>query len=108
MARVAAGISLEVILMLQFCLPEIACRHDFRHHLAGPQARSIHIGNGVFGDALLLVAGVEDRRSIVAPDVVTLAIARAWVVNLEEEFEDLPIADARGSKITSTASACDP
>jgi hypothetical protein len=27
-----------------------------------------------------------------------LAIERAWVVNLEEELEDLPIADARRIK----------
>jgi hypothetical protein len=46
----------------------------------------------------LLVAGVEDRRPIAGPDVVALAIARAWVVNLEEELEDLPVADARRIK----------
>src|SRR5436309_3111099 len=38
MAGVAAGISLEIILMLRLGLPEIACRHHFRRHLAGPQA----------------------------------------------------------------------
>ena len=38
MARVAAGISLEIILMLGFGLPEVACRNDFRNDLARPQA----------------------------------------------------------------------
>ena len=38
MAGVAAGISLEIILMLAFGLPEVACRHDFGHDLARPQA----------------------------------------------------------------------
>ena len=38
MAGVAAGIPLEVILMLGFGLPEVACRNDFRHDLARPQA----------------------------------------------------------------------
>ena len=38
MAGVAAGISLKVILMLGFGLPEVACRNDFGHDLAGPQA----------------------------------------------------------------------
>jgi hypothetical protein len=38
MAGVAAGISLEIILMLTFGLPEVACRNDFRNHLARPQA----------------------------------------------------------------------
>ena len=80
--------------MLGFGLPELACRNDFGHNLAGPQARSIDIGDRVFGNPPLLVAGVEDRGSIAGPDVVALAIARAWVVNLEEELEDLSIADA--------------
>ena len=82
--------------MLGFGLPEVACWNHFSHSLARPQARSIYIGDRVFGDPPLLVAGVEDRRPIAAPNIVTLAIARAGVVNLEEELEDLPIADARG------------
>ena len=94
MAGVALRKSLEVILMLRFGLPELACRNDFGHNLGGPQARSIDIGDRVFGNPLLLVAGGEDRGSIAGPDVVALAIARAWVVNLEEELEDLSIADA--------------
>jgi len=38
MAGVAIGISLEIILMLGFGLPEVACRNDFRNDLARPQA----------------------------------------------------------------------
>ncbi len=38
MAGVAVGISLEIILMLGFGLPEVACRNDFRNDLAWPQA----------------------------------------------------------------------
>jgi hypothetical protein len=38
MAGVAVGISLEIILMLGFGLPEVACRNDFRNDLARPQA----------------------------------------------------------------------
>ena len=38
MAGVAVGISLEIVLMLGFGLPEVACRNDFRNHLARPQA----------------------------------------------------------------------
>src|SRR5262249_57612030 len=48
----------------------------------------------VCGNRLVVVIGVEDRGSIAGPDVVALAIARAWVVNLEEVLEDLSIADA--------------
>jgi hypothetical protein len=38
MAGVAAGISLEIILMLRFGLPEVAYRNDFSNDLARPQA----------------------------------------------------------------------
>ena len=38
MAGVAVGISLEIILMLGFSLPEVACRNDFRNDFARPQA----------------------------------------------------------------------
>lgn len=38
MAGVAAGISLEIVLMLGFGLPELACRNDFRNDLARPKA----------------------------------------------------------------------
>src|SRR5262245_56019849 len=94
-AGVAAGISQQVILVLGLGFPELARRHDFGRRLAGPEARLVDVGNRVFGYALLLGAGVEDRRSIARPYVVPLAIARAGVVDLEEELEDLPIAHHR-------------
>jgi hypothetical protein len=55
--------------------------------------RRIDIGNRILGDPTLLVGSVEDRRSIARPDIVSLAITRARIVDLEEELEDLPIAD---------------
>ena len=79
--------------MLRFGFPEVACRNDFRNDFPRPQARSIDVGDGVFGNPLLLDAGIEDCRSVASPDVVALAIAGGRVVNLEEEFEELPIAD---------------
>src|SRR5262249_30575957 len=59
-AGVAVGVALQVVLVLGFGFPERSGRGDFGDHLAGPQARSVHVGDGVFGDLLLLVAGVED------------------------------------------------
>src|SRR4051812_9000358 len=94
MAAVAAGIAQQVILMLRFGFPEITCRNHFGNSLAGPEAGGIYVGDGIFGNPLLLVAGIEDRGSIAASDVIALAIARARVVDLEEELENLPVADA--------------
>ena len=60
MAGVPGRVSLEVILMLGFGLPELGCRNNIGHNLVGPQTRSIDVGNRVFGDPPLLFAGVED------------------------------------------------
>src|SRR5262245_13083787 len=95
MTGVAAGISQQIVLVLGFRLPELAGGNDFGDCLARPQTGSIDVGNRVFGDAFLLIARVEDRRAIAGADVVALAVARARVVDLEEEFEQLPVADAR-------------
>ena len=93
MAGVAAGILQQIVLMLGFGFPEVTCRHDLGHDLAGPQPGFVDIGDRVLGNPTLLVGGVEDRRSIARADVVSLAVARGRIVNLEEELEDLPIAD---------------
>ncbi len=83
----------QVILVLGFGFPEGAGRRDFGHDLAGPQARRIDVGDGVLGDAFLLIAGIEDRRAVAAAEVVALPVARGRIVDLEEELEQLAIVD---------------
>src|SRR5580658_5051197 len=63
-ARVAVWDALQVVLMFWLGLPKGRCRNDFRDDLAGPQARGVHVGDGVFGDAALLVGGEIDGRPI--------------------------------------------
>ena len=91
--------------MLGLGLPERARRRDLGHHLARPQSGRVDIGDRIFRDPLLLVAGVEDRRTIARAAVVALAVQRRRIVDLEEEFQQLPIADPCGSKMISMASA---
>src|SRR3546814_17746376 len=62
-AGVAAGVMLQVILVLGFGLPEIAGGGEFGHHLARPQTAGFDIGDGVLGDLPLHLAGVENCRS---------------------------------------------
>jgi hypothetical protein len=64
-------------------------------NLSRPQARGVDIGDGVLGDALLVGAGVVDRRSVTQTAIVALTVQRRRVMNLEEEFQELPISDAR-------------
>ena len=78
--------------MFRLGLPERAGRRHFGDHLAGPQARGVDIGDGVLGDRLLLIAGVEDRRAVAAPDVVALPVQRRGVVDLEEELQQIAVA----------------
>jgi hypothetical protein len=96
MAGVAVGNALEIILMLGLGLPEVACSNHFGHDLPRPQAGRIDVLDCVFGDPLLRIAREKDRRSIPGADVVALAIARARVMDLEEEPENPPVADAGG------------
>src|SRR5207342_2359608 len=86
----------QVILVLGFGFPEITGRRDFGDRLARPQAGRVDVGDGVQCDALLLGRGVVDRRAVGRTQVIALAVARARVVDLEEEFQQVAIADARG------------
>src|SRR5215216_6005535 len=93
MTVVAIRNALEVVLMLRLGFPEIAGWSDFGDHLARPKPRSIDVGDRVFGNPLLFFAGVEDRRAVARADVVALAVPGRWIMDLEEKFENPPIAD---------------
>ena len=82
--------------MLGLGLPEGSGRRDLGDHLAGPQAGRVDVGDRVFGDALLLVVEVEDRRAVAGADVVALAVLRRRVVDLEEELEQVAVRDLLG------------
>src|SRR5436309_244964 len=89
MARVAARVALEVVLVLGLGLPEGTGGRDLGDDLAGPQAGRLDVGDGVLGYRLLPVARVEDRRAVAIPDVVALPVLRGRVVDLEEELEEV-------------------
>src|ERR1700681_4422204 len=93
MTGVAVRILLQIILMLGLGLPERSGGCDLRDNLAGPKAGSIDIGDGVFRDPLLFVAGIEDDRSVARSPVVALAVQRRGIMDLEKEFQQLSIAD---------------
>ena len=92
-AGVAVGVVLQVVLVLGLGLPERPGRRHLGDDLARPQPGGVHVRDRVLGDALLLVAGVEDRRAVAGPDVVALPVAGARVVDLEEELQQVPVGD---------------
>src|SRR4051812_40931806 len=96
MAGVAVRVALEVVLVLGLGLPEGDGLADLGHHLAGPQARRLDVGDRVLGDLALLVAGEEDLRAVAGADVVALAVLGRRVVDLKEELEDVSVGDPLG------------
>src|SRR5690348_2188981 len=96
MAGVAVWISVEIILVLRLGLPEVACGRHFGRRGTRPKSGRIDVCEGVAGDALLLRARVEDRRTIAQPPIVALAVQRRRIVDLEEELQQVAIADDGG------------
>jgi hypothetical protein len=92
-AGVSVRNALQVVLMLRLRLPEFSRRHNFRYCFTGPQSRGIDVSNGFFSNALLLVAGIENCGAITVAKIISLAISCCWIVDLEEELQDLAVRD---------------
>jgi hypothetical protein len=93
MVGVAARIAFEIVLVFRLGLPERPGRDDLGDGLAWPEVRSVDVGDGLFGHALLLVVEIVDGGAIARPTIVALAVSRRRIVDLEEKFQDLAIAD---------------
>ena len=59
-AGVARRVALEVVLVLGLGVPKGTGGGDLSDDLAGPQARRVDVGDGVFGDSALIGARVKD------------------------------------------------
>ena len=82
--------------MLGLRLPEPLLGVDFGHHGTGPQTRGFDFGDRREGHLLLLFVRVEDGRTVARPKVTSLLLVGCRVVDLEEVFEDGPVAYDRG------------
>src|ERR1700722_19467065 len=60
--------------------------------------RSLDVRDRVFGNLPLLVGGVKDCRTIAGAQIVALTIERGGIVNLEEKFQQRPVAGLCGIK----------
>src|SRR3546814_17214521 len=63
---VAVRIALQIVLVLRLSFPEIADRRHLCDDLARPQARRVHVGDRLLRHLFLLVARIEDRRTLCA------------------------------------------
>jgi hypothetical protein len=103
-AGIAAGLALEVVVVLGLSLPEGTRRAHPCDHVARPEARGIDVGDRVLGHLTLLVGGVEDLRAVVRPRSWPLTVLRCRVVDLEDG-KDVPVGDPIRIERISTASA---
>ena len=93
MAGVSVGNALQIVLMFRFGLPEIPRRHKLRYGLARPKCRGVDISDGLLSNPLLFFAGVEDCGAITVAEIVSLPVQGCWVMDLEEEFQQLAVRD---------------
>src|ERR1700728_3246395 len=93
MARVAMWVTLQVVLMFGLGFPEGTGCGDLRHHLARPKTRGFDVGDRVDGNPLLILRRVENRRTVTGSPIISLAVQRGGIVDLEKELQQLPVAE---------------
>ena len=91
MASVAIRVALQVVLMFPLGFPEGAGLGDFRNNLSGPKPGGFDVRDRVLCDPFLILAGVENRRTIAGPSIVALTVQSRRIVNLKKEFQELPV-----------------
>ena len=96
MARLAAWVFLQVILIVLLSLPERPCRGDLGHDLSRPEAGCFDVRDGIDSGQSLFFIGVEDGRTDVSPDLIALPVQRRRIVDLKEELEQIPVRKGVG------------
>src|SRR5690348_12399429 len=95
MTSVAVRIVLQIVLVLRLGFPEVADRRHFGDDLARPQARRVHVGDRLLRHFSLLVARIENRRTVAGAFIVALTVPRRGIVDLEEILQDASVARLR-------------
>src|ERR1700737_303516 len=84
---------LMTLCLVRFGLPEGTSLSDFRNNLPGPKPGGFDVRDSVACDPLLFLARVENLRTIAGSPIVSLAVQRGRIMDLEKEFQQLPITD---------------
>ena len=83
--------------MIWLCLIERLQGHNFRHDRTREDFRAVELSDVGFGDALLFVAAVEDRRSLLRAFVWALSVElRGIVRHREEDAVQFSVGDLLG------------
>ena len=76
----------QIILVMLFGWIELWQRHDLRDDGVGKSARGGELLDVALRNFLLLIAGVEDRRTLLAAGIRALAIKLSGVVRHAEKY----------------------
>ncbi len=93
---IAAGILFEVILVVALGGVERACGADLGDDRLVVGAGDVETSHHGERDFPLLCADGKDGRTVLASDIVALAVFRRRVVHAEKVQEQFPVADDRG------------
>jgi hypothetical protein len=93
MASIPIRITLQVVLMLRLGFPKATGLSEFRNNLPRPKPGGFDVRNRVACDPFLIRADAEDRRTVAGSPIVALAVQSRRVMDLEKEFQELPIAE---------------
>src|ERR1700675_1155925 len=93
MTGVAVRIAFQIILVLRLGVPEGTGGCELGYDFARPETGGLDIRDRILRDALLLVVHTENGGSVARSSVVALTVARGGIVNLEEKFQQRPVAD---------------
>ena len=82
--------------MLRLSFPEFARGFHLCHDLSRPKSRRIHVGDGFSRDPFLFIACVKNGRTVTGSDVISLAIERGRIANLEKILKQFAVAQLLG------------
>src|SRR5579864_4318291 len=86
----------KVILVIVFSEIERRGGAKLGHDGIVPYLGSIQLANDLLGGRALLVTVVKNDGAVLCAHVVALPVSRGWIVNREENFQDIPVRrDAR-------------
>lgn len=94
-AFIAAGVLVQVLLVVVFSIPPFSCGQDLRHDPVLPPLL-IDLGSDLLGDLGLFIAVCEDARSVLRSAIRPLAVDCGRVVHAVEELEDLLVGNLGG------------
>src|SRR5689334_10147838 len=90
-AREVTGIAarhlLKVVLMFWLGFPEVADGLKLSDNVPWPQTRRVHVKDRLLRHLFLLVARIEDRRTVACAYIVALTVPCCGIVDLEEILE---------------------